>query len=1276
MRLNKFSLLLVVIFAGVSTIGLAQNPNWVLPNSGDYSNTATVISDLYFNEELTNNPLNQIAFLVGDEVRGLSTPIDLGNSNYLHFITLYSNIANEEMSVKVYHPESDKVYDIATNLEFETGGIYGTVDFPLNVNVYEDGNPPIFFDIVPNQETLQGMSFDDLDMKDYLVQIGDNEIVWSFTPNTDLDVSLLGTTLHVDGVEGFTGQTSLTVRATQIAPTSQAYGLQLGAALFPNFFAETTIVYDVVPLYNGPAWNNIPPQGIVKGDQFIPIELHDYEYQYDGPAIQYDYVPILNPIKDPEPNPTWVFKKRLEVNMSSIIKMNYTPKYQFDHEDDIMAAFVGGALRGVSRRDTVSGFYFLTVGGSPNEVSAVTLKFYSGQRKLTYTLDSIFDFNAYTILGSTAQPFIIDLSPLLPIVPDLPIPGGVASAPIDILDTSFVGIEHFKFIAFDPLYPNYFYADTITSFCIAETALGMDTLYADFDGDGLGDPDVFVLACNGVLNYVVYGDDCDDTNTIICADSITVSNDSGFCEATGVFLDEPEFEDCNVTSITNNAPPAYPQGNTVVTWTLEFNYLKTKTCTQVVTVIDDEPPTPVISGSAAEWEEVTSLLASDGHADQQFGYSVDISNQWAIVGARNDNELGPTAGAAYLLWNNGTTWVEHSKIVASNGLKEDQFGYAVSISGDKVLVGALGANLDGIDKGAAYVFEYDGNNWLETAILTASNGSNDDFFGTSVSISNNFLVIGSTGEDSGTNNSGAAYIFEDKEPWIEIALLKADDAEADDEFGNSVSISGPNAVIGARFEDADGINSGAAYVFEMGGNIETWTQTRKLETSNVGANFEFGTSVDISGTHIIVGSPGNSTNGIDAGAAFVFSKTGPDWLEQQFIQPDDILANDEFGSSVSISANYIAVGSPTKLSGTIDGGVAYVFKYDGSIWFQQSTLLASDAGNDDLFGSAVAVYGHNIITGAYSKDTIVSDIGKCYMYHLDSGLPLNDSACPITLDPPLAIDNCDGEIIGELSATSIYTGLGIYEITWVYTDSSGNSSFQYQFVQVLDDTIAPVITCPLTVVLALDDTGNLNVELKDSIFILSDNCEMVILDYFPSSFDCSDLGVDTVIISASDATGNTSTCEVPVIINEGPKIVENLLDTGIGSLRYLIDGSCGGAQSIIYFNDTLNGTIDLFAPQISIDRDIEVFGLGKDVIDINANNIIRIFQIDTSSTLTLRGLQLSNAAAAIDGGAILNYGILNLANIRFIGNNENSEPKAMTNQGQINIIGGLVEIRE
>ncbi|MFT6338089.1 MAG: hypothetical protein ACJATI_004860 [Halioglobus sp.] len=1239
----------------------AQNIEWSPPNSSEYSNTANGIADIYINDIKSDNPGDQIAFFVGDEIRGLSTPIQIGNSEYVHFVTIYSNQAVEDMDMRVYSQSQDLVFDVAEDFDFETSRIYGSIDDPLNVNVYDDNDYPILLNSVPNQITLEGIPFNAIDMVDYLVQFDMVDINWSFTSNTNLDVSFTNGILQVDGIEGFSGTTNLIVRATKSTN---------------NSFVETSISFTITSFYEGPAWNNIPPQGIVIGDQFDPLNLHDFEFQYGGPAIQYDYIPILLPNNNPTPKPTWTVTSKNQVNMNLIIQMDYTPKYHFQHKDDLLAAFVDEEIRGVARVDSNSGLFFLTVGGSAKENSSFTLKFYSGEKKQIYTLSEAYNFQPYFVSGSVSQPNIIDLAPILPTVPEFPVPGGIASVPIDIIDTEFIGIEHFRFFAYDPLYPEYLHADTTTSFCIAATIGELFTQYADFDLDGLGNPDVTIQACEGVLNYVPNNDDCDDTNYLECAADITVSNDPGFCEATGVSLIDPIFNDCNVTLITNDAPLVYPLGSTLVRWTVTFNETATKSCSQIVTVIDDEAPVPDIGGTTVTWDEISTIVASDGEENQQFGHAVAISNEWAVVGARFDDELGTEAGAAYMLWFDGSTWVQHSKLLASNGVKLDGFGTSVSISENRVLVGAPGNDTGGQEAGAAYVFDFDGISWIETALLVASNASDNDLFGGSVSVHYDYAVIGSVEEDSEAINSGAVYVFEKKNIWLENGFLKANDAESDDEFGCDVSVSGDYIIIGAKQEDSDGVNSGAAYIFKRDEDLGNWFQSEKLTVNNPEIESKFGSSVDISGNHVIVGSPQNDTNGQDYGIALVYSRSGNIWVEEQVIQPVGLQQNNEFGTSVSISANYIVVGAPFNVSSEPSEGASYIFRNDDQEWNLQSSVFASNSEKRNLFGSAVAIYGHNALIGAYGMDNPLIDGGQSYVFKLDAGLPLNNSACAVEFDPPSSFDNCDGAIEGIIEETSSYIGNGFFEILWSYTDNSDNTSFQYQMVQTLQDTIDPEISCPFELVLFLDNSGNLLVELADSVITSTDNCGMLTVDYFPSSFDCSDLGPTLVEVTVEDAIGNQSSCQIEVMLQESPKLVTNLSNNQPGSLRKLIEGSCGGAESIIYFDTILNGTIQLFTNQILIDKDLEIVGLGKDIINIDPKNTMRIFEISPSSNVTLRGLQLSNGEEILEGGAILNKGILNLDNVRFIGNREDGSGKAFTNGGVIKIIGGLVEVKE
>ena len=204
------------------------------------------------------------------------------------------------------------------------------------------------------------------------------------------------------------------------------------------------------------------------------------------------------------------------------------------------------------------------------------------------------------------------------------------------------------------------------------------------------------------------------------------------------------------------------------------------------------------------------LTASDGDVGDMFGVSVSISGNNAIVGARRDNDAGSQSGSAYLFVRDGENWAEQAKLTASDAEAGDFFGYSVSISGDYAIVGSFGDDDDGFNSGSAYVFKRDGTSWAEQTKLTASDAEAGDNFGHSVSISGDNVIVGSPEG----NGRGSAYLFvRGGEIWAEQAKLVASDADLPDFFGFSVSISGGTAIVGAFGDEDLEILNGSAYVF-------------------------------------------------------------------------------------------------------------------------------------------------------------------------------------------------------------------------------------------------------------------------------------------------------------------------------------------------------------------------------------------------------------------------------------------------------------------------------
>jgi len=379
---------------------------------------------------------------------------------------------------------------------------------------------------------------------------------------------------------------------------------------------------------------------------------------------------------------------------------------------------------------------------------------------------------------------------------------------------------------------------------------------------------------------------------------------------------------------------------------------------------------------------------------------------------------------------------QQAYLKASNTGLGDELGYSVAISGDALVVGAYredssatGINGDqadnsAADSGAVYVFTRSGDTWSQQAYLKASNTEADDWFGWSVAISGDTLVVGAPREgsnatgingdqaDNSADGSGAAYVFtRSGGTWSQQAYLKASNTGAGDEFGHSVAISGDTLVVGARGEDsiATGVNGdqadtsagnfGAAYVFTRSGS--TWSQQAYLKASNTGASDDFGWSVAISGDTLVVGAhredssatgvDGNQAdnNALNSGAAYVFTRSGSTWSQQAYLKASNTGEFDGFASSVAISGDTLVVGAFGEGSGAtgVNGdqaddsaessGAAYVFTRSGSTWSQQAYLKASNnsaVSATFTFGSSVAISGDTLVVGAPGEGSSATGI--------------------------------------------------------------------------------------------------------------------------------------------------------------------------------------------------------------------------------------------------------------------------------------------------------------
>jgi hypothetical protein len=381
------------------------------------------------------------------------------------------------------------------------------------------------------------------------------------------------------------------------------------------------------------------------------------------------------------------------------------------------------------------------------------------------------------------------------------------------------------------------------------------------------------------------------------------------------------------------------------------------------------------------WQQQAKLTASDGAQGDRFGY-VAIDGNYAIVGAHRHNSV---QGAAYIYERSDSTWHEIAKLEAYDGRPNDAFGIDTAISGEYAVVGTQSHDNE---KGAAYVYHSDSEEgWIDCGPhLEAPDGVPGDLFGHSVSISadsdgREWVIAGARHKDS---RKGAAYLFyHDTDdvwtPWRpERPLFESDHAPSSREegniFGHDVAICGDYAVVGAPHWNIG--TYGAAYVYQRSGM--NWVCVAKLTQSDPSPGERFGTAVAINSGYVLVSATWDDDNGSRSGSAYLFEKPETGWTdmtETQKLLHHAPSPGDEFGEDVALSDDYAMVGAgQDDTAAGSDAGSATIFRLsDLSSLF----LQASDAAVGDRFGTSVSISGACAIIGA---DLKASWTGAAYMF--------------------------------------------------------------------------------------------------------------------------------------------------------------------------------------------------------------------------------------------------------------------------------------------------------
>jgi photosystem II stability/assembly factor-like uncharacterized protein len=331
----------------------------------------------------------------------------------------------------------------------------------------------------------------------------------------------------------------------------------------------------------------------------------------------------------------------------------------------------------------------------------------------------------------------------------------------------------------------------------------------------------------------------------------------------------------------------------------------------------------VFTNSNGTWTQTQKLTADDGAAGDAFGISIALSGSTVIIGAPNTNTF---QGAAYVFTESGGTWTQTQKLTASDGTQFNQFGWSIALQGDIAMVGSIEATVGkNSSQGAVYMFSQSGGTWTETQKFSSDDGATGDSFGWSVALDGNTALIG-TGfvTINGNEFQGAAYVFDGfGGTWTQTQKLTASDGEAFDFFGLAVALVGNTALVGADGAGSDPFsNQGATYVFTNSGG--TWSESQQLLADDGQSSDSFGASVAFDGNTALIGATGVNNS---QGAAYVFDYSGGTFTQVKKLTATDGGEGDQFGWSAAFADNTALIGAYQATVGkNVRQGAAYFFE--------------------------------------------------------------------------------------------------------------------------------------------------------------------------------------------------------------------------------------------------------------------------------------------------------------------------------------------------------------
>jgi hypothetical protein len=544
------------------------------------------------------------------------------------------------------------------------------------------------------------------------------------------------------------------------------------------------------------------------------------------------------------------------------------------------------------------------------------------------------------------------------------------------------------------------------------------------------------------------------------------------------------------------------------------------------------------------WYEQAKLTASDGATGDRFGRPVSISGDYAIVGTIWDDNY---TGSAYIFTPNDVdpnNWDEITKLTASDGTAGDKFSYSVSINGDYAIVGAEGDDDNGTGSGSAYIFKWDGTSWSEQQKLLASDGVMYDNFGQSVSISGDLAIVGALLDD---NYTGSAYIFKwDGTSWVELQKLAASDGAASDYFGVSVSISGDYIIVGAHADDDNGSDSGSAYVFENICNEAPDANAGDDQTCDTGPDGTADVILDCSdsndpdgdeltytwfldGNEIATGC--NPTIELPCGTYIIVLIVNDGITDSE---PDYVEITVEDGTPPEITCpGDIILECPADIDPTNTGSATATDNCDDA-----PVITFSDSVSGSCPG---------IIERTWTATDASGKSNSCMQVITVADTTQPSITCPadVTLECPAdtsvaangtatGSDSCGGVIITHSDTWAPACGnTGTLTRIWTATDECGNSAICVQTITVVDTSNPVIIGLDADYLLAavgqtVNFSANVSDNCDDTVAMVWNFGDGVISSEPSHAYELP--GIYTVTITATDDCGNWATDSMIVVV--------------------------------------------------------------------------------------------------------------------------------------------------